>query len=314
MSTDRDVTSIVRSWLEEGATALPDRVLDNVLDRLPATSQRRAWWPVRRLREMNTPIRLALVAAAVVVVAVVGINLLSQTDGIGPGATPVPTAAPIPTTSPTATPAPYAEPTFLAPGSYVISPSTTDPGFTFTVADGWESRYAVIWKGRDGPGETAFGLWSVANAYADPCHWQQSLLNPPLGPTAADLAAALLDQDGPGASPATDVTFGGYPAKKVDLLVPADLDVARCDLGKFRRFRSPGEGDSDAAAVPTVRVRGRADVMYIFEIDGVRWVLNAWHLPGTPAADVAELEASLTSIAIHPPTSSRSSPTSAPSP
>lgn len=32
MSTDRDVTRIVRSWLEEGATALPDRVLDGVID------------------------------------------------------------------------------------------------------------------------------------------------------------------------------------------------------------------------------------------------------------------------------------------
>ena len=63
MSTDRDVTRIVRSWLEDGATALPDRVLDNVLDQLPATPQRRSWWPARRLREMNMPIRLALVTA-----------------------------------------------------------------------------------------------------------------------------------------------------------------------------------------------------------------------------------------------------------
>ena len=53
MSTDRDVTRIVRSWLEEGATALPDRVLDTVLDQLPATPQRRAWWPAWRFREMN---------------------------------------------------------------------------------------------------------------------------------------------------------------------------------------------------------------------------------------------------------------------
>ena len=28
MSTDRETTRIVRSWLEEGVTALPDRVLD----------------------------------------------------------------------------------------------------------------------------------------------------------------------------------------------------------------------------------------------------------------------------------------------
>ena len=28
MSSDRDTTRIVRSWLDEGVTALPDRVLD----------------------------------------------------------------------------------------------------------------------------------------------------------------------------------------------------------------------------------------------------------------------------------------------
>ena len=32
MSTDHDVTRIVRAWLEDGVTALPDRILDSVLD------------------------------------------------------------------------------------------------------------------------------------------------------------------------------------------------------------------------------------------------------------------------------------------
>ena len=59
MSTDRDTTRIVRSWLEEGVTALPDRVLDAVLDQVPATSQRRPWWPARRFREMNKALKLA---------------------------------------------------------------------------------------------------------------------------------------------------------------------------------------------------------------------------------------------------------------
>ncbi len=36
------------------------------------------WWPARRFREMNTPFKLAIAAAAVVVVALVGINLLPR--------------------------------------------------------------------------------------------------------------------------------------------------------------------------------------------------------------------------------------------
>ena len=65
MSTDRDVTRIVRSWMDEGVTQLPDRVLDAVLDQLPATPQRRSVWTARRLFLMNNNIvRYGLAAAA----------------------------------------------------------------------------------------------------------------------------------------------------------------------------------------------------------------------------------------------------------
>ena len=63
MSTDRDVERIVRSWMDEGVTQLPDRVLDLVLDQIPATPQRRAGWLARRFPPMNTYARLGLIAA-----------------------------------------------------------------------------------------------------------------------------------------------------------------------------------------------------------------------------------------------------------
>ena len=83
MSTDRDTTRIVRSWLEEGVTALPDRVLDTVLDQVPATPQRRSRWPTRRITQMNTSCKRRIAAAAVVVVAVVGYNVLPGVSGPG---------------------------------------------------------------------------------------------------------------------------------------------------------------------------------------------------------------------------------------
>ena len=50
MSTDRDTTRIVRSWLQTDEYESADRVLDAVLDQLDTTPQRRAtWWPARRL-------------------------------------------------------------------------------------------------------------------------------------------------------------------------------------------------------------------------------------------------------------------------
>lgn len=83
MSTDRDVTRTVRSWLEDGATTLPDRVLDDVLDQLPATPQRRAWWPARRLPDVNNTAKLAMAAAAVLVVAFLGIRFLLPGQNVG---------------------------------------------------------------------------------------------------------------------------------------------------------------------------------------------------------------------------------------
>jgi sigma-70-like protein len=126
MSPNRDVTSIVRSWLEEGVTTLPDRVLDTVLDQLPSTPQRRAWWPARRFREMNNPIRIALVAAVLVAV-VLGFNFLPRQNVGGPISTPTPSPSPSPSASPAALPAGNGS---LPAGTYVVTPfagSELDP-------------------------------------------------------------------------------------------------------------------------------------------------------------------------------------------
>ncbi len=85
MSTERDVNRIVRSWMDEGVTALPDHVLDAVLDQVPATPQRRSWWLARRDFHMNKFVAMGLgVAAAVVAFLIVGqlIGLNSSLPGL----------------------------------------------------------------------------------------------------------------------------------------------------------------------------------------------------------------------------------------
>ena len=93
MSTDREATRVVRSWLEEGVTVLPDRVLDAVLDQVPATPQRRSWWPARRFSDLNTYVRFAIAAAAVLVVAVAGYNFLLGRGGVGGPPAPLATGS-----------------------------------------------------------------------------------------------------------------------------------------------------------------------------------------------------------------------------
>ena len=96
MSTDRDTTRIVRSWLEEGRTTLPDWVRDDVMDRLPSTPQRRSKWTAWRFTTMPTAAKTAIAAAAVILVAVGAFALFPRDSGPG-------TPSPSPMTTPTTT-------------------------------------------------------------------------------------------------------------------------------------------------------------------------------------------------------------------
>jgi hypothetical protein len=99
MTNERDTARIVRSWLEDGSTAMPDRVLDAVLADLPSTPQRRSWWPLRRFPVMK-PILAIAGAAAVVVALVIGVQLLGPAAPAGVGGAPSAEPTPPPSPSP----------------------------------------------------------------------------------------------------------------------------------------------------------------------------------------------------------------------
>jgi hypothetical protein len=303
------VTRIVRSWLEEGVTALPDRVLDAVLDQVPATRQRRAWWPARRLPHMNTPIRIAMAAAAVVVLALVGVNLFSRTGGVGGRpATSVPTATTAPTPSALLSPTPACVqdrcPTPgalggvvgpLKPGTYVAA----DPFLlrvTFTVPAGWEGNiggpYAVFLDQPQGTGAVSFSIFE--QVYADPCHNDRGLLNPLPGPSVDDLATALAKVPGLGNPIPVDVTVAGYQGKQLTLTAPASF--AGCTLtwdGKFRVWVLPLGATNDLTP-------GERDRVWILDVGGQRLVIDAPEMPGQTAETTAEVQRIVDSIRIAP--------------
>ena len=125
MTTERDSrTRIVLSWLREDAHEDAERLLLRALDEVDTTPQRGRSWPARRSADMSSIAKLAIAAAAVVVVAFAGFQLLPREGG--PGAQP--TAPPSPTASPE-TPTP--EPTIPPLGSGLLAPG----------------RYALTWSG-----------------------------------------------------------------------------------------------------------------------------------------------------------------------
>ena len=275
MSTDRDTTRIVRSWLRTDEHESADRVLDAVLDRLDTTPQRRAtWWPARRFPEMNTFAKLGLAAAAVAVAALLGFNYLvapnigGQNLGGGPESTPTP-----------------------SPTSYLI---TNDEGVRVTLAlpDGWVRGGWLVNNGLDDRTElTAIQVWAVTgNSYTDPCNWTESELDPPLGPTVDDLATALENQLTREAT-SSDVTLDGYAGTLVKMTVPTDVDFIRdCDQAQFRSW------DGRYHQGP-----GQQDDVYILDVEGFRLVIDVLSYPGSPAEDLERLQQMLDTIQIEPP-------------
>ena len=81
MKPDRDATRIVRSWLEDGVTQLPDRVLDDVLEEIPAIPQRRVSWGGATLPQLSRAAQVGLAAAAVLVVVLMGLGVFAS--GLG---------------------------------------------------------------------------------------------------------------------------------------------------------------------------------------------------------------------------------------
>ena len=107
-TTERDVTMAVRSWLSEGPTDLPERVLDDVLVQLPLTAQRRRRSPAAWLAGLGTPVRIAA-GVAMVVAIVFAIGILAPTrrvvgPAVSPDGSPVPSATVPATAVPDLTP------------------------------------------------------------------------------------------------------------------------------------------------------------------------------------------------------------------
>jgi hypothetical protein len=289
MSTDRDTTRIVRSWLRADEHDSADRVLGTVLDRLDTTPQRRAaWWPVRRLSEMNTTAKVALGAAAVVVAALLGINyLLPGGPSIGgPGPTDEASFAAAPT--PTALRA--ADP--LEPGTYVSHPLASNPSLavTLTVPEGWQAYDAttLVPLGDDstqGPDGAAFVLLEISGIYSDPC---ESPGDPDVdaGATAADLAEALSAQSAYEAS-ITDITLDGYSGKQVELQLPSEFDES-CPRDDYFVF---GGG-------PYAQGIDNRWHLTILDVEDSRLVIFSHDFAGTPESVQAGLESIMESIQI----------------
>jgi hypothetical protein len=242
---------------------------------------------------------------------VVGYNFLPGSGGPGgPGPSPSPSPSPTATPAPTPTPAPTGPIALSAgpvpAGAYVAHPFVAPNdsiGFRFTLPDGWEGtgpsvlRPASVFPtttGHEGPDGMSMSFLTVTSLNGDPCNWIGDT-DIEVGPTVDDLVTALAANSGYETADPADVTLGGFSGKRIDVQVPAGLDLATCDEdGQFRVW-ALGDGATIYAQGPEGRFH-----LWILDVQGRRLLVMTHDFPGTPPDDLAELQAIVDTIQIEP--------------
>jgi hypothetical protein len=252
----------------------------------------RIWTRIRMLLESERLNRRPRVALRVrrwetwlVVAALAGIGLAATVDALRGGKDAAPPAA---RQAATGAEKNTAEEAAVAPTPFIEAPvgprrAVTEEGVTFSFrvpnTGGWEGfRSLPTDKSAGGPisinksivgpqGAEVIVFWTSFpdGDYADPC---ARLLNPPVGSSAADLAAAV--STAPGTELVTgpsNVTVGGRPAKHVVLTVREDVG---CDPGFFYTWKDVHGG----ALWPTTGV-GNTIRVWIVDVDRARLFIAA---------------------------------------
>lgn len=260
---------------------------------------------------MNSSAKLAIAAAAVVVVAIVGYNLLpGRSTGVGglpaspsPSISASPSASASPSTS--ALPSDAVKEGSLQPGTYTyygIDDLPVNVQFTVPAGWSWVSEYAILSKG-DSEHEIAVAFWSgkEEQVYTDPCQWEGALPDPPTGPTARELIEALAAQPTRNGSTPTERKVAGpdgpdqWPGWVVELTVPEDITFGSCSRGEFRSWVGP----EDSARYH--QGPGQRDTVWAIDVEpDMRLILFATSLPGAPDETMTEIEGILDSIVVNP--------------
>ena len=257
MSTDRDTTRIVRSWLRTEENESADRVLDAVLDQLDTTPQRRTTlWPARTFPHVSNYAKLAMATAAVLTLVVVGMRLLPG-SGTGGLVAPSPTA----TASPSPSPTPGWPSGELEAGRHSVE--LNGVRFSFDVSPGWSTTQfqGMIRHLTPSNGHWPWiGFLNTFDSVADqPC--TSSAI--PVGPTVDDFANAMTTIPGTEASEPSATTIGGVPAKFVELTINDDIG---CQPTSFWLYGPDSAWPNSIDT--TVRV-------WVFELDSTRYVIHS---------------------------------------
>lgn len=241
MTQQRDLDALLSAYMVEGLNQLPDRVADAVLDEVHRTRQRTAFGPWRTPR-MNSVTKLAIAAAAVIVVALAGFNLLPRHQGgVGGNVSPSPSASPRDGAAP-----PSESP--LGQTIQMTVSGTEDPQplhVTLQLPVGWVNASWYAAPDDDESSSLSFSL--VHNTISEPC--QNVPSDPAVDQTIESVATGFTEINGTTATAPVRATIAGMEAMYVEVAPPESLP---CD--PFWMWEStPGDGNYPSAG-QTLRI------------------------------------------------------------
>jgi hypothetical protein len=245
MNQRSDIDRVLKVWMADGPSAIPDRVVDVIATRIAVQRQRRAW-PFPGRTTMTTQIKLIAGLAAALVVAVVGYNLLPGTTGPGTP-TAVPTVSAQPSAGPPASPVADLPDGILQAGRYRMDLSFIEPGLSVLadVPAGWQGEREV--PALLGPGATSndgvlIGFMAADTLFSDPCNWDLDGSGDrgqpgdiAVEPDRFRLADTLRSNPAYTYIRSEPYSIDGFPAFDVELQLPGSDVLAACD-------RSPDTG------------------------------------------------------------------------
>jgi hypothetical protein len=142
----------------------------------------------------------------------------------------------------------------------------------------------------------ALSYWTVAGVYADPCGKRGGLV--PIGPSVADLVAALAAQDLTRTTEPQPVTIDGHRGLQLDLIAADNVTYEKCTEAHFDVWDStPGGGRYLQAPGQLLRLR-------VLDVDGSRVVVETSAVPGTDAVGLAEMDRLAQTVTFENPSNS----------
>ena len=299
--TDAQIASALRAHLPERVyPGLRERILDAV----ETTPQPRALPSF--LGSLNAPYaKLAMAAAAALVVAVVGYSLWpSRGDTGGPVATP-PSSSPTPSASPSSPAmlkdAPHAAcgtgggaPDCLAPGTYRLTGNVWPGVITMEVPIGWFEWQPYTWddafdallvgdgtNGGSGWGLQVIGVGTVAK---DPCDPTKGTYARAETSTVDGLVAAMSRWPGFEATAPAPIVVSGYSGQLVELT--STRTVTDCPNGSA--WTIPQGGSVDGYPMVGTSGKARAGTFRIVDVIGTLLVIRTTDFPDTSPNELAQ--------------------------